>query len=85
MTEQKDHLEPIKKMAEASGVKMPDMVATGDLTVEKNDEQVDEKELKMIPLPAIGTKFMVDGHEYKVVYINEGKGRFSCERCKGVY
>lgn len=89
--------QPIKDMAEKCGVEMPDMVATGDLTVENNKENValvDDKPVKSvkkevnkkdIPLPAMGAKFMFNGHEYKVVYINAGQHRFSCEPCKGVY
>ncbi len=37
------------------------------------------------PLPKIGTKFMVNGAEYEVVYINEGQNRFSCQPCEGAY
>ena len=89
-----DHLAPIKEMAKATGMEMPDLVATGDLTVEVSKEKlqvVDDKpedkpfNKKDIPLPELGTKFMVLGHEYKIVYINDGKHRFSCEPCKGIY
>jgi len=44
-----------------------------------------EKEKEKPKLPKIGTKFMIEGQEYKVVYINEGKNRFSAEPCEGVY
>jgi len=43
------------------------------------------KEKEKPKLPKIGTKFMVEGQEYKVVYINEGKNRFSAEPCEGMY
>lgn len=43
------------------------------------------KEKEKPKLPKMGTKFMVEGQEYKVVYINEGKNRFSAEPCEGVY
>ena len=89
-----DHLKPIKDTVSKVGVEMPDMVATGDLTIANRekvvvDDDVPEvkKEItkKDIPLPEIGTKFMFNGHEYKVIYINAGQHRFSCEPCKGVY
>jgi len=35
--------------------------------------------------PPIGTKFMVHGIEYEVIYINRGQGRFSAKPCKGAY
>jgi len=44
-----------------------------------------KKEEEKSKLPKIGTKFMVEGQEYKVVYLNEGKNRFSAEPCEGVY
>jgi hypothetical protein len=84
-----DHLKPIKDAVGSVGIDMPKLVAEGDLTVEaKEDKKVEtKKELtkKDIPLPEIGTKFMVGGHEYKVIYINPGQHRFSCEPCKGLY
>ena len=40
---------------------------------------------KEIELPEIGTKFMVNEQEYKVIFINKGKRRFTCEPCKGLY
>ena len=43
--------QPIKDMAEKCGVEMPDMVATGDLTVENNKENValvDDKPVKSV-------------------------------------
>jgi len=97
-----DHLKPIKDTVESVGIEMPDMVAVGDLTVDKSDTMVikNREEIAMvddidnkpkevtkkdIPLPEIGEKFMLKGHEYKVIYINSGQHRFSCEPCKGVY
>ncbi len=68
--------------------------AEGDLSVEKTkSRQVDlggtkpkePEKPKETPLPEIGAKFMLYGHEYIVVYINEGKRRFSCIPCQGVY
>lgn len=38
-----------------------------------------------IPLPEIGTTFMIDGNEFRVCYVNEGKRRFSAEPYKGKY
>jgi hypothetical protein len=35
------------------------------------------KEEEKPPLPQIGTKFYIEGIEYKVTYVNEGKRRFS--------
>jgi len=37
------------------------------------------------PLPKIGTKFMVNGQEYEVKFINEGQHRFSAEPCEAAY
>ena len=49
----------------------------------------DKKELgtkvEDVPLPEVGNTFMLKGHEYRVVYINEGQRRFSCVPMKGVY
>ena len=83
-------IEVIKNSVEKVGVKMPDLVATGDLTVNEevvivDDKPVKEVNKKDIPLPEMGTKFMFNGHEYKVIYINAGQHRFTCEPCKGVY
>jgi len=36
-------------------------------------------------LPEVGTKFMVNGQEYEVVYLNLGKKRFTSVPCVGVY
>jgi len=98
-----DHLPKISKVVDDMGIKMPDLVATGDLTVDKSDtiktkkelimvddgseKKVDDKKLKKkdFPLPLIGDVFMHKGYEYKVIYINEGKHRFSCESYKGDY
>ena len=44
----------------------------------------DEKENKP-KLPEIGTRFNIQGQSYKVVYVNEGKNRFSAEPCIGDY
>ncbi len=89
-----DHLKPIKDAADKIGIEIPELVATGDLTIE-NEEKVSivddipevKKEVnkKDIPLPEMGEKFMFHGHEYKVIYINKGQHRFSCEPHKGVY
>ena len=43
------------------------------------------KKKEKIVLPKIGTKFMIEGKEYKVNYINEGKARFTAIPCQGVY
>lgn len=89
IAEQVDHLDPVKKMVNKVGIEMPDLVAEGSLTVKTKDEPEEEvnKEVnkKDIPLPVMGGKFMLNGHEYKVIYINEGQHRFTCEPCKGVY
>lgn len=70
------------------------LTAEGDLSVKKAESrQIDlggtktkePEESKETPLPEIGSKFMLNYHEYKVVYINEGQKRFSCVPCKGVY
>ena len=89
-----DHLKPIKDAVGTMGIEMPDLVATGDLTVDSKetividdipDKPVKKLNKKDIPLPEMGAKFMLNGHEYKVIYINAGQHRFSCEPCKGVY
>ena len=91
IAEKVDHLAPIKNAVEKVGIEFPDMVAEGDLTVKTKAEIADEKPAKKelskkdIPLPEMGSKFMLNGHEYKVIYINAGQHRFSCEPCKGVY
>ena len=58
------------------------LTATGDLTVEEADEDFDTS--GKVPILPVGKKFMVEGHEYKVVYVNEGKRRFTCVPCKDV-
>jgi len=35
------------------------------------------REEEKTPLPQVGIKFYVEGVEYKVTYVNEGKRRFS--------
>jgi len=90
-----DHMAPIKEVAEKMGIKMPELVATGDLTIDNKEtvaivDDVPEKPVKKvnkkdIPLPAIHDIFMHKGHEYKIVYINEGQHRFTCEPYKGDY
>lgn len=84
-----DHLEPVKNMIKGVGIEMPDMVATGDLTVvdknEKESTPVKKLTKKDIPIPEVGSVFMHKGNEYKIVYINEGQHRFTCEPYKGDY
>jgi len=90
-----DHMAPIKEVAEKMGIEIPELVATGDLTVENEktiiiDDDVSTKPVKKvnkkdIPLPAMHDIFMHKGYEYKIVYINEGQHRFSCEPHKGDY
>lgn len=87
---------PVGILTEKAGIKMPDIVATGDLTVSNskdekqtitNEKQTSKEKFdkKKIPLPEIGSKFMLNGNEYIVTYINPGNHRFTCEPCKGVY
>lgn len=93
MTETKvepiDHMKPIKDAVSTLGIEMPELVAEGDLTVETKDDatKAESKPFnkKDIPLPEMHEIFMHKGHEYKVVYINEGQHRFTCEPHKGVY
>jgi hypothetical protein len=59
------------------------LTGTGDLTVEQ-DEDSDIDLSGSVPILPVGKKFMVEGHEYKVVYVNEGKKRFTCIPCKDV-
>ena len=89
-----DHMEPIKKAVEKIGIEMPELVANGDLTVENEktividdstEKPVKKLNKKDIPLPAMHDIFMHKGHEYKIVYINEGQHRFTCEPHKGDY
>lgn len=89
-----DKYNPIGDEMKKSGIRMPDIVATGSLNVESSNIVVlsdgkvlsDEKfDKKKIPLPKIGDKFMLNSHEYIVTYINPGNHRFTCEPCKGVY
>jgi hypothetical protein len=70
------------------------VIVVGDDYIKALDESVDieeaipeeaKKEPKEVPLPDIGDTFMLKGHEYRVVYINEGQRRFSCIPMKGVY
>lgn len=73
------------------------LIAHGDLNVEskkpvfmvsttqKPSNSILKSEKTEEVLPPIGTKFMVNGEEYKVVYINEGKKRFTSSPCSGQY
>jgi hypothetical protein len=82
------YIDPIKDAVENFGIEMPELVAEGDLTVESNADSTNEPKpfnKKDIPLPRINEIFMHKGLEYKVVYINEGQHRFTCEPHKGVY
>jgi hypothetical protein len=47
--------------------------------IKKSDKQEKPK------LPVIGKKFMVEGVEYEVIYVNDGKHRFSAQPCQGQY
>lgn len=83
---------PMKDTMDKAGVVMPDLVATGDMTVISKEEAEEKRKLdsepfdkKSIPLPKLGEKFMCNGNEYKVIYINPGYHRFTCEPCKNVY
>ena len=46
------------------------LTTTGDLTVDK-------KKKTKIPLPEVGTDFLIGNYPYTVVYVNKGQGRFS--------
>jgi hypothetical protein len=35
-------------------------------------------EEKPIIIPAVGKRFLIERNEYEVIYINYGKGRFTC-------
>lgn len=59
------------------------LTGIGDLTVEKGEDS-DIDISGGVPTLPVGKKFMVEGHEYKVVYVNEGKKRFTCIPCKDV-
>jgi hypothetical protein len=71
------------------------LVAHGDLNVETQKQiagiptfqkpHISKFEKTKEILPPIGTKFMVNGEEYKVVYINIGKKRFTSTPCSGQY
>lgn len=81
-----DHLGPIKKTLDSVGLEMPDMVATGDLSVNESSKKIDKPfNKRSIKLPLVGSIFMHNGEEFKVVYINEGQHRFTCEPYKGDY
>ena len=61
-----------------------DTEATGDLTVEnktKDNDTTSEKtpQKREIKLPEVGQIIIINGEQYKVTYVNEGKKRFSCE------
>ena len=73
-----------KKIAEAVQGALPNSnVVTGDHPIATASTQT--KPEGPPKLPAVGTKFMVGGQEYEVVYINEGKRRFSSVPCTGMY
>lgn len=48
---------------------------------ERTNESVDSLgrpvKKEKTPLPEVGTRFFIDGVEYKITYVNEGKSRFS--------
>lgn len=56
-----------------------------ELLVENKNKKKEVVDTKNIPIPPVGTIFMLDGNEYRVCYINEGKRRFSVEPFKGKY
>ena len=61
------------------------LAESGHDVVISSEPPVAEPEKKEPELPQMGTKFMINGQEYKVCYINHGKKRFSAEPCKGLY
>jgi hypothetical protein len=48
-------------------------------------EYIKKEKVERKPLPRVGTKFMVNGIEYEVVYSNSGQNRFSSRPCEGSY
>jgi len=71
-----------QKIAKAVQEALPDSnVVTGDVPHLASATQTKEEP----KLPAHGTKFMINGQEYEVVYINEGKHRFTSVPCTGMY
>ncbi len=62
-----------------------DSEAVGTLTVDKGSSEGETTKKEVLRLPEMGKKFMLDGQEYIVCYINEGKKRFSAEPCSGKY
>jgi len=61
--------------------KLP-VTAKGDLTVSKTPPAEFDKKTG---LPQVGTRFMIEGNSFKVVYVNEGKKRFSASPVDGQY
>ena len=57
----------------------------GTLSVNEDGTAVKDEKSKEAPLLPENKTFMVDGCEYKVVYVNKGKGRFTCKPYKGGY
>lgn len=49
------------------------LTMTGDLSVEK------KKAVKVVPLPEVGTDFLIGNTPFTVIYVNEGQGRFSAK------
>jgi len=47
-----------------------------------SEEKPKKREIR---LPEAGQIIMVNGEQYKVTYVNEGKKRFSCEPFPSVY
>jgi len=64
--------------------KLP-LTATGDLTVSKTPIPKGEAVNAKTGLPSVGTRFMIAGKSFEVVYLNEGKGRFTAKPIKGQY
>lgn len=62
-----------------------DTEASGSLSVTKGSPKDKTPSKEVVRLPEIGKKFMIEGQEYVVCYVNEGQHRFSSEPCSGMY
>ena len=73
--ESKDYIEMANDVAEGIGT----------LSVDADGTAVKDEKPEEPKLPKIDDTFMLNGQEYKVVYINYGKKRFTCKSHKGGY
>ena len=68
-----------------TGLNYNSIKAKAAFAKEKSNQKKEEVKPKKPELPKEGTRFMINGVNYRICYVNKGQNRFSAEPCKGGY